>query len=80
MSPRLQGDVWEASRCPQQGGASGSSSADELVGPAQAVLDAIPAQPPGDAGAELEVHRGAAPPILPTRGAGSHWEGQKTGN
>lgn len=48
----------------------GSGCADELVGPAPAVLDAIPAQPPGDAGAELVVHRAAAPPLRPARGAG----------
>lgn len=65
---------------PSREGRQDSGRADELVGPVQAVLGAVPAQPPGDAGAELEVHRAAAPPLLPTRGAGGHWEGQKTGN
>lgn len=65
---------------PSRDGCQDSGCADELVGPAQAVLDAIPAQPPGDAGAELVVHRAAAPPLPPARRAGGHWEGRKTGN
>lgn len=44
--------------------------ADILIGPVEAVLDAVPAQPPGDAGAVLVEHRAAAPPPRPAQGAG----------
>lgn len=44
-------------------GAKTSWSADILIGPADAVLDAVPAQPLGDAGAVLVEHRAAAPPL-----------------
>lgn len=54
--------------------------ADILIGPVEAVLDAVPAQPPGDAGAVLVEHRAAAPPPRPAQGAGGRWERWKTGN
>lgn len=76
-TPRLKGSTLLP---PALLGANTSRSADILIGPAEAVLDAIPAQPPGDAGAVLVEHGAAAPPLRPTRGAGGHWKGQKTGN
>lgn len=80
-TPRLKGDnAGSTLLSPVLLGAKASRSADILIGPAEAVLDAVPAQPPGDAGAVLVEHRAAAPPLRPARGTGSHWEGWKTGN
>lgn len=44
-------------------GATASRCADVLIRPVEAVLDAVPAQPPRDAGAVLVEHRAAAPPL-----------------
>lgn len=80
-TPRLKGDnAGSTLLSPALLGARTSRSADIFIGPAEAVLDAIPAQPPGDAGAVLVEHRAAAPPLQPAWGAGGHWEGWKTGN
>lgn len=77
-TPRLKGDkagsiLWS----PMLLSAKTSWSADILIGPAEAMLDAIPAQPPGDAGTVLVEHGAAAPPLRPTWGAGSHCKGWK---
>lgn len=80
-TPRLKDDnAGSTLQSPVLLGAKTLRSADILIGPAVAVLDAVPAQPPGDAGAVLVDHRAAAPPLRPARGAGSRWEGWKTGN